>query len=245
MGRNSLVFDDINTGDYGIYISGEASFNAPARVYDMREIPGRNGTLAVDMNRYENVEVVYPAFVFDYSMASFSERMAEIRSVFLSKVSYQRLQDTYNPNEYRLAVYSGGFEIEPQHFNQTGEFELTFDCKPQRYLTSGETATTFTASGNITNPTKFASRPLIVVTGTGNVGVGNETITIDGTASQVSYIDCEMMECYKIQSGANVSINSDVTFSGTDFPTLPSGRSGVSLGSGITRVEIQPRWWRV
>ena len=243
MGRNSLVFDDINTGDYGIYISGEASFNAPARVYDMREIPGRNGTLAVDMNRYENVEVVYPAFVFDYSMASFSERMAEIRSVFLSKVSYQRLQDTYNPNEYRLAVYSGGFEIESQHFNQTGEFELTFDCKPQRYLVSGETATTFTSNGSITNPTLFDAKPLIKVTGYGNLGVGDETITIAGSAGQEIYIDCEIMEAWQMSGTAIIPRNDYVQYVGNKFPVLASGVNGISMSGNITRVEVTPRWW--
>ena len=59
-----LVFDDIDSRDYGIYITGEAVFNSPERDVEMIEIPGRNGTYALDKGRFHNIEVSYPAGIF-------------------------------------------------------------------------------------------------------------------------------------------------------------------------------------
>ena len=43
-----LVFDGIDSSTYGIYITGEAVFNAPTRDVNMITIPGRNGLYAQD-----------------------------------------------------------------------------------------------------------------------------------------------------------------------------------------------------
>ena len=237
-----FTFGDLDSRDYNVWIFPQAIDSAPQREYSEVVIAGRNGTLTMDGGRYENIDHLYQGIVISDDVES---DLTDFRNALVKQIDYQRLADSLHADEYYEARFMEMFEPILSEGRTAAKFEIKFNRKPQRYLKSGETAVTFTANGNITNPTKFASRPLIAVTGKGNVGVGNETITIDGTAEQVSYIDCEMMECYKVQSGANVSINNEVTFTSIDFPTLPSGRSGVSLGSGITKVEITPRWWRV
>lgn len=179
MAINSLTFDGINTKDYGIYISGSGAFDAPARRYEMVTVPGRNGQYAIDEGTYDNVEVTYPAFVTDYTQYTFAERMSQIRNIFGSKSGYCKLYDTYNPDEYRLAIFRGGVEVSPKHYNKTGEFNLVFDCKPQRYLVSGETPVSVTSGSQLVNPTYFDARPLIVVEADddGIVYVNDKTIS--------------------------------------------------------------------
>ena len=96
-----------------------------------------------------------------------------------------------------------------------------------------------------TNPTMFPSNPLIKVTGIGTLTVGDTSIVITGTASQVIYIDCESMEIYKIIGGVITPAGSLVSFSTPDFPKLMPGINTVTMGTGITDVEITPRWWRI
>ena len=50
-----LYFDGQSSGTYGVYITGEAVYNAPARDVEMVTIPGRNGQLALDKGRFENI----------------------------------------------------------------------------------------------------------------------------------------------------------------------------------------------
>ena len=176
---NSLIFGNIDSADYGIYITGEAVFNAPERAVEMVNVPGRNGALALDQGRWENIEVSYPAGCFGDDQNDFATRISNFRNAVCSQIGYQRLADTYNPNEYRLGVYASGLDVKPASMGRAGEFTITFDCKPQRFLTSGETETTVSSGGALTNPTQYESSPLLKVEGYGNISFNDHNISIE------------------------------------------------------------------
>lgn len=243
---NSLTFDGVNSLNSGIYITGEAVYNAPQRQVNMVTVPGRNGTLAIDQGRFENIEVTYPAGCFADNQSDFADKVMDFRNELASRFGYKRLVDTYHPDEFRLGTYSAGLEVGAVGFHNAGEFEIVFDCKPQRFLTSGETVTILTANGSITNPTLFASNPLLVVTGAGTLTIGNQTLTIaSGSANQVIYIDCDSQEAWEIVGGGKLSRNDYIQNAGEVFPVLNPGVNNIILGTGITNVEIVPRWWRI
>lgn len=175
----ALVFDNKSSRDYGVYITGEAVYNAPEREVEMITIPGRNGAFALDKGRFENIPVKYPAGIFAENESDFAQAMSDFRNFLCSKQGYCRLTDDYNPNEFRKAVYKSGLEVEPAQL-RAGEFEILFDAMPQRWLTSGETKQTIAASGDaITNPTLFESGPLLEIWGYGNVNIGAQTIILN------------------------------------------------------------------
>ena len=169
----SLTFDGKTSREYGVHITGEAVFNAPERDVEMISIPGRNGAFALDHGHFNNIEVTYPAGVFAEDERDFADAVSDFRNWLCSRSGYCRLTDDYNPNEYRLAVYKSGLEVSPALL-RAGEFEIVFDCKPQRYLTSGETKLTVTNNSTVTNPTLFASSPMLEVTGYGSVYLGSQ-----------------------------------------------------------------------
>lgn len=240
--NESLTFAGINSGTYGVYIAGESVYNAPERSVEMVTIPGRNGNLAIDGGRFENIEVTYPAFLAEPSQAAFAESVADFRNAILSKVGYQRLTDDYNPDEFRLAVYRSGLEVKPRVYNRVGEFTLTFDCKPQRFLLSGEQAVTLTASGSITNPTRFPSKPLVRVFGAGTLTIGDNAITISSAISAGIFIDFESFEAWAEDGGTITPQNGNIAI-GNQSPQLEPGANTITLGAGITQVEITPRWY--
>lgn len=151
----ALFFDGESSRNYGVYITGEAVYNSPERDVEMIKIPGRNGEFALDNGRFENIEVTYPAGIFTNNETDFAAAISDFRNFLASRVGYCRLEDEYNPNEYRMAVYKSGLNVDPAKL-EAGEFSITFDCKPQRWLKDGETAVTIgewgeteTASGDI------------------------------------------------------------------------------------------------
>ena len=265
---NSFTFDNENSLDHGIYITGQAVYNAPERAVDMISIPGKNGAIALDQGRFENIEVTYPAGAFGASQEEFAAKIRAFRNILASRYSYVKLFDTYHPDEYRLGLYKSGLEVSPAAISKAGEFEITFDCKPQRFLLSGEdpigayellpltdnhkepivTETdeiieVKSARKKIQNPTMFDSKPLIKVIGYGTFAIGDSTITITGVANQVIFIDCESMEIYKKVGGVITPASSLVSMSGANFPVLPPGESGLSRSSTIQDFSIIPRWW--
>lgn len=174
----ALTFDGESSRDYGLYITGAGVYNAPEREVEMVTIPGRNGAFALDRGRFENITITYPAGLYADTPEDFADAISEARNWLTSKRGYVRLSDEYNPDEYRLAVYKSGLEVDPATL-AAGEFDLEFEAMPQRWLTSGETAQAVASGGTITNPTRFASRPLLEVNGYGAIEINGETVSIN------------------------------------------------------------------
>lgn len=225
-----LQFDGEMSGDYGLYISGEGAYNAPERDVEMVTIPGRNGALALDHGRFENIEVTYPAGVFGTDEADFADKVGAIRAWLCSKKGYVRLTDEYNPDEFRLAIYKSGLEVSPAKLI-AGEFDLVFQCMPQRFLKAGEDAVTIESSGDtLTNPTLFSARPLLMVSGYGELTINGNPIEIISQA----------IGRFLMRSPFNASQNAD----SASF-AVPLGYSRLNTGDqvqvlpGTIRAQIQ------
>lgn len=219
---NSLVFGGVNSADYGIYITGEGVFNAPKRAVNMVAVPGRNGSIAIDQGHWDNIEVTYPAGTFGMDEEEFRTALSNFRNAIASQVGYQRLTDTYHPDEYRMAIYTDGLEVEPTTYNKAGEFELKFNCKPQRWLTAGEVPVTIGEWG----ATKEASGEIVTIESEG------------GEAAKSLEVSLE-----PIQSGSGEPSPSNVrAISGrTEVVTrvagknlLPSHAVGTATANGLT-----------
>lgn len=213
----TLTFDGESSADYGVYITGQAVFNAPEREVEMITIPGRNGTFALDKGRFENVTVTYPAGIFADTDEDFSEAISDFRNWLCSRQGYVRLEDDYNPNEYRLAVYKSGLEVELAQL-KAGEFNIVFECKPQRFLKSGEEDIEIDGEDTITNPTLFDAKPLLKVTGHGNLRIGDYLFKIN---------ECASLGNYKVYDTAVITPNKPLTIS----RSLTSVQDPIAVGS--------------
>lgn len=229
-GRSSLEF--------GIYISGQKSFKAPEKDYEEIEVPGKNGTLILSKGRYKNVTIPYPAFIRE----NFAENAQNAKEWLFGAEGYQRLEDDYNPDVFRLAYFAGPIDFSMRFLNKSGEMTLSFNCKPQKYLKSGEQAIEVTNGGVVTNNWKPAM-PLITVYGdsAGVLKVGDISVQIKSLTDQIT-LDCEVLNAYR-QVGEGAPENKNLTIYAPEFPVLPTGDTVITWTGGITKVEIIPRWW--
>lgn len=234
--HNYFTFDGKSTKDFCTYITNAGLYAAPARRYQSIEVSGRNGALTIDDGDYRNVEIIYPAFIYE----DFQRNFSALKGFLYSKKGYKKLQTTIAPDEYRKAIFKAVDDVQVTKESSIGGFNLIFDCMPQRYLESGDRPTTYTAGGSIYNATDYEAKPLIRVYGNGTFGIGETTITISGNTDYTD-IDCEIMDAYY---GA-VNRNSNIVLPGHVFPTLKPGANGITLGSGITRIIVTPRWWQI
>lgn len=230
---NFFTFDGKKSRDYGVYISGPQVYNAPERDQTDYEIPGRNGKLTVDNGRYKNQTWKYPAFIIH----DFGSNVEGLRNYLLSKRGYQRFEDTYHPQEYRLAKYVGPFEAEPEDAHYAAKFDLLFDFYPQRFLKSGEQSFEITGASSIYNPYSEAAKPLIRAYGTGTFSIGGVSVQITA-ADTYTDIDCDLQEAYK----DTLATNKNSYVKATTFPEIKPGTNAVTL-TGITKLVITPRWW--
>lgn len=179
----AFEFAGESSRDYGVYITDVNVFDGAARDIELVDIPGRNGAYIIDNGRFSDIAITYDcAMGADGSAGAsdFAENMAAIRAWLSSVSGYARLEDDINPDEYRMAAFSGGIKV-TTNGKRTGEFSIEFTAKPERYLKTGETAVTVTSGATITNPTKFSAVPLLMVDGYGDIEINEEKITITDT----------------------------------------------------------------
>lgn len=230
--KHSFTFGGVNTANYGIFISGEGVYNSPERDVTMLTVPGRNGQLTIDNGRFENIEVTYPCFIEAGTGATdISSRIRAFRNAIGSLTGCQRLEDTYHSDEYRQGIFKAGLNVEPVVYHTGGEFEITFDCKPQRWLTSGENAISLTSGDTIPNAEAFASKPLLVVAGAGSIQLDGKTIVLGG--SLIGDIDIVDSKSATGAQEITVAISDDLLVTGDDITASIYNGAPIGVAYGI------------
>lgn len=238
MGHN-LTFGDVSIKDFGVCISGEGLFNAPKKDVESIDIPGRNGALLIDNGRYQNIEVTYPAAFYKEGLYNFIANLSALRAALMSKKGYQRIEDSFHPDEFRMGALIGGLEVDPVKFNTAATFDMVFDCKPQRFLKSGEVAQEFTADGEILNPTFYESSPLLEVEGRGEIVINGYPIEINidplgrtplfNSVSGDSSVGADFDQNVPYNTGDTIEVESST------YTVIFRGKSGYALeGATIT-----------
>ena len=111
--QQSITFGGISSATYDLYIGGEGVWNAPARAVEVVSVPGRNGAIAIDQGHYENITVTYTVINQKSTLSDFLTKIDGFRNAICSQKGYQRLSDTFHPNEYRMAMFVDGMEVKP------------------------------------------------------------------------------------------------------------------------------------
>lgn len=228
----TLTFDGVSSADYGVYITGQAVFNAPQRDVEMINIPGRNGAFELDKGRFQNIEVTYKAGIFAKSESEFAQTISAFRNFLCSRLKYCQLTDDYNSGEFRMAVYKSGLEVTPAQLI-AGEFDIVFECQPQRFLFSGQNTIEITSGDDIVNPTLFSSRPLLEVTGYGSLVLGGETITIHN--EPIGEVVVYPSNSKNTANAWTIKIDTEYALSG-DTISIPSVGYGVTWKSKTSTV---------
>lgn len=227
-----FIFGGRSSEDLGLIVDGSGIYPIPERDTDVVEIPGRNGNLIFDNGRYKNVTITY-----DCMIKKIEESYESIRTFFASKTGYQRLEDSYQLDRYRMARILGQLEPSVGPYKRNAKITLKFDCKPQAYLKIGSLSVPVKSGDTLYNRYGFSARPLIRVHGNGTLYVGHYSIVIADSGKEYIDIDCETMDAFC----GTLNLNKCITLE--EFPLLIPGETGIKYDSGISAVEITPRWW--
>lgn len=230
---NHFTYNGKSSAELGLIVNGINIYGSASRVVNKVQVPYRNGDLLLDTGAYSNYMLSYTVSVVNNVKAT-AEALADW---LLAPKGYNRLTDTYNADIYRMATYYNQLDYTLTMLYRHGQATISFDCKPQKYLLTGDLATTFTSNGSLANPSSMIAKPLVRVYGTGLFSINDTEVTVNAVDEYVD-IDCEAMQCKKgdVNCGSNVQL--------TDYPTLGIGTNTVTL-DGVTRLEITPRWWRI
>ena len=235
-----IIFDDRRSIDYRIQVEHPPGYNFPERDYEITHVPRRNGDVVKDNGAYKNTTRSYEIALGDYEQ-TFEELMANISQFLYSNTGYARLEDSYSPEYYRMALFVGPFDVENILFH-AGRATIDFNCMPQKFLKLGDKPMIFSGDGTIWNPTNQISKPIITVTGSGSgtLTINDKSISVSSLSSPL-IINSEIEDIYDAQTGENR--NSDVSLLDRVYPTFRPGDNTISIQGEITSVEVVPKWW--
>lgn len=240
--KGSFTFGNANSEAFDIIMTEPPTIAIAERETKTISVSGRSGDLVIDMGRYKNVPITYQCALIPKMSQNLRELAVSALELLNMAAGYQRLENSFQPGYYRMAKISGRISIE-SIVERAGRFSVEFDCKPQRFLWSGEYALSFEAAGTILNPTGFEALPIIKVSGTdaGEVYINGTTVRIDAITDPI-ILDCENQNAYSEVEGS-VAVNQNGNIYAPQFPTLSPGNNSVAFTGGITKLEITPRWW--
>lgn len=234
--NETFYLDGIDAGYVGIRLQAPVVFSKAVPVIETHTIPGRNGDLIFETGSYENRSGSASCFCLQENVET---AISSAGRFLFGKKGYRRLETSDDPDHYWMARVKNSPQIE-MRLRVLAPFEIEFDCKPQRFVKSGENAVVFTANGSLLNQYGQIALPFIALYGhgSGRLTIGDcavEVKALDGTL----YLDSDTQNAYNDNGNQNFNINAPV------FPTLPDGEAKIAFSGGIERIEIVPRWWEL
>jgi phage-related protein len=213
--------------DLGLRITEPPVLPTSERIVQKIEVDGREGSLNI-LKGWKDTDISFKAALLGVDIRSrYREVTAQIRAA-------ESVWFSNDPTVcYKVKVATvGALDMK---LSQLGEFAITFNCAPFKYLRNVATINR-TTSGTVTNPGTVYSLPRIKVYGSGtrNLTINDKLITLNLLSSPL-VIDSELKECYYGDTAQNQLMTGD-------FPRLEVGSNTVTLGTGITKVEIEPHW---
>lgn len=227
-------FGDKSSLSVGINLQRPITFSAAVPIRESVNVAGRNGTLHFESYTFKNRKGNADCFAIGENA---EQKFDAINSFLFGNLAYQKLRTSEDTEHFWLAKVANSSEIAVR-LQKLAPFSIEFDCKPQRFLVSGEKII-FASNGDIIeNPTPFTALPVIIINGS-----GEGLLNVAGTVVRLSSIndmvilDCETQNAYKGTENLNNTI------SAPEFPVLLAGNNEISWSGGITDVTIIPRWW--
>lgn len=222
-------FKGVNSADMGIIVKEMPSIPRAERNAQRITIPGRDGHMTISHDSYASVDETITCVIQN------PDRINEISNWLTG--SGDLILSLEPDRRYRAECFSPfGYGRLSKLYR---EFPVTFTAQPFRYEATPDTVS-LAASGTIINPGTRWSQPIIDVYGAGTLTIVDSkntytlTITATGGESYVT-INSEIEECYYGSTSRNNKV------SGV-FPKLQPGEITVTLGTGITHVNIIGNW---
>ena len=231
----NIIFDGYNFEDYSVVVSGSGTWNMPERLTQKDNVYGRHGALITDAGMFDNIEIPYPAWIardFAEKYEAFSRMMA------LHTDKYYRLEDSYHPDYYRQARVVPGIIPKPGTLNRSGEFTVAFDCKPQKWLRSGEEVLEISERLELFNMTGYEAKPLIAIPSGASVTITDE----DGNAASLETANFGLETTYDADIEESIVWRSYVNEYVTQVGTI-SLKPGKNIITCTAPIKLTPRFY--
>lgn len=233
MGRQNthwIEFRGQHSSTLGVQIVAPPIRPHPARRGKFVDVPGRDGSLWLDDQAYERVQIKVPMR---------ARNTGDLTAIDLWLTGAGDLRLSSN-DQYVCRARAVSKHDYTRFLPGTGfvNFEMVFDCDPFLYQANPQ-ATPLYEPFTLANPGALPAEPLLRVYGRGNVvlAVGDVSITLTDLSGAVA-IDCDAKLAYTVGASTPVAI----TLNDERWPVLGLGGTRISWSGQVEKVIVEPNW---
>lgn len=221
---NHIKFNNETSIRYGLRLNlSDYQRVSPQDRVEQISIDGVDGVHLMDLESIDGVTMSIPFHIYDVEKAEHLTRWLR------KSKGYQDLELSWDADYIYKASFFERYDLETLLVKH-GKVVLNFLAKPWKYLKSGLTETT---SLSLINPSPYESKPIYIITATGDVvvTVNGEELKLKGLSGTTT-IDTER----EVVTGSG-SFSNVLTY---PFPRLKSGENTISISNGT--LKIIPMW---
>lgn len=212
----------------GLRLAAPVELPTAVRVVDDIEVAGRAGTLT-RLGGWEDTTLTLQLAV------SIGDGMDGYRRAAAAFMDATTISLSGEPGVFRRVKHATVSPLS-RELASWGMFEAELVCQPFTYLDTGLTPITLTGSGTLTNPSLIDAAPVITIHGTGLL-----TLTVNGSQCRVNSPAGQVtLDSGRLVAHVAGHVQTDALTGG--FPTLKPGVNHLTLGTGITKITVQPNW---
>lgn len=220
-----FIFKGLNSSWLDIIVSEFPAIQKPQKRTEYIEVPGRDGFMTFDDESHAPLEKSITIVLKDASAVNeVKDWLHGEGDLILSSepdVFYKARIDT---------------QIDFQRLGMHKRATITFKAQPHGYIPEGLDPIIIATPTTIYNLGTAPSRPVIKVTGTGNITltIGTKNVILTAVSGYVT-INSEIMDSYKDLTPKN-------NYMQGEWPILEVGANAISWTGTVTSVEIIPNW---
>lgn len=220
-----FIYNGISSKDMGVILKKLPPITKPKKRIEIVQVPGRNGTLHIDENCYEPINI---------SLECTLKKNINVRDITNWLIEFGTVTFSDELDKYYNATITNSIPLE-RVFKIYREFIIQLELQPIAQSIQEYTYNCNNTNENILKIDSTAEMyPYIKLTGTGEIklAVNNKicTLTID---EQYIELDCELQNAYKGIKNKNDKMNGE-------FPILMPGNNKIQI-TGNATMQIKYR----
>lgn len=238
-----FYYDGICSREFGLKIKSKNDLDAPLKNVEEIKVPGRNGSLFIDDDDYEN-KVIDIICLVDFRKVDEKEVATKLKEWLLKDTRYKKLQFSDDSEFYYEAVCVNKIDFS-EMLNNYYEILISFSCKPFK-VREMDKVIIRDNGWKIYNDSALEAYPKMLIKlsktasipSTCNIYVNNQAIQLSLDKTKTYELDCELMNLTAI-SGEFIENANDRFISG-DFPVLEAGDNSISWVGAVEEIVVYP-----
>lgn len=229
-----LKFNNKDLTTYNIRILNDITFSAPSQDITTNQIRGLDGDVVISNERLNSFDMSFPFVVL--SKTNIEKDLQNLAEFLTSDVKWHDLEWVGSPEYVYKALYHQQLDLQ-RVVNKLGKGVLNFKMKPVKYLKSSLNEVTL--GTGIYNPFLRAAKPIIKITGSGDMtlALGQSKINLKNVSGGI-ILDSQTQSAYDL-TGQRPQFDKMATY---DFIEIASGTHPVVKTGNITSIKIIPRF---